>query len=166
VIDSQIHNINNINTSEGSVNMVVAAKEKQNTKEKTYEMNFRIRANAVKAKIETQTGKKITWNELSERANLDAEVLSRIMNGTQKHIRLNEAIAIAAALKTTVSYLVDFHDTHYMLDNTRKFRNSLSNTLKQVATQRKVLDQREVETKEQLEYYDRILYRVDPLDEH
>lgn len=146
--------------------MVVAAKEKQNTKEKTHEMNFRIRANAVKANIEMRTGKKITWNELSERANLDSEVLSRIMNGSQKHIRLNEAIAIATALKTTVSYLSDLRDTHYMLDNTRKHRTTLAKNLKQVATQRKVLDQREIETLEQLEYYDRILYRVDPLDEH
>lgn len=166
MINSQIHNINNINTSEGSVNMVVAAKEKQNTKEKTHEMNFRIRANAVKANIEMRTGKKITWNELSERANLDSEVLSRIMNGTQKHIRLNEAIAIATALKTTVSYLSDSPDTHYMLDNTRKFRNSLANTLKQVESQRKVLDQRESETTEQLTYFEYILYNVDPLDEH
>jgi transcriptional regulator with XRE-family HTH domain len=146
--------------------MVVAAKEKQNTKEKTHEMNFRIRANAVKANIEMRTGKKITWNELSERANLDSEVLSRIMNGTQKHIRLNEAIAIATALKTTVSYLSDSPDTHYMLDNTRKFRNSLANTLKQVESQRKVLDQRESETTEQLTYFEYILYNVDPLDEH
>ena len=43
--------------------MVVAAKEKQNTKEKTHEMNFRIRANAVKANIEMRTGKKITWKD-------------------------------------------------------------------------------------------------------
>ncbi len=166
MVGLQIRDINNINIRKGSVNMVLAAKEKQNTKEKTYEMNFRIRANDVKARIELQTGKKITWNELSERAQLDSEVVSRIMNGTQKHIRLNEAIAIATALKTTVSYLSDLPDTHYMLDNTRKHRNTLANTLKQVESQRKVLDQRESETKEQLQYYDRILYRVDPLDEH
>tara|TARA_B100000475_G_scaffold107755_1_gene78592 strand:- start:196 stop:636 length:441 start_codon:yes stop_codon:yes gene_type:complete len=146
--------------------MVVAVKVRQNTKDITSEKHFRIRANKVKAIMEQKTGKKITWNKLSEMAGLDAECLSRIMNGTQKHIRLNEAVAIAAALKTTVSYLSDSPETHYMLDNTRKFRNILAKTLHVVATQRKVLDQREIETLEQLEYYDRILYRIDPLDEH
>ena len=52
-----------------------------------YEKIFRQRAVAVKEKLEKQQGKKITWNELAEKANLDPETTSRILNGTQKNIR-------------------------------------------------------------------------------
>ena len=131
-----------------------------------YEKIFRQRAVAVKEKLEKQQGKKITWNELAEKANLDPETTSRILNGTQKNIRLHEAIGIADALKTTVSYLCDFHDTKFMLDQTRStyqyFVTDLENNLQAQA----YLKEREVQIKKQLEYFQKILYRVDALDEH
>ncbi len=131
-----------------------------------YEKIFRQRAIAIKEKLEKQQGKKITWNELAEKANLDPETTSRILNGTQKNIRLHEAIGIADALKTTVSYLVNFHDTKFMLDQTRStyqyFVTDLENNLQAQA----YLKEREEQIKKQLEYFQKILYRVDALDEH
>ena len=79
---------------------------------------------------------------------------------------MHEAIGIADALKTTVSYLVNFHDTKFMLDQTRStyqyFVTDLENNLQAQA----YLKEREVQIKKQLEYFQKILYRVDALDEH
>ena len=125
-----------------------------------YEKIFRQRAVAVKEKLEKQQAKKITWNELAEKANLDSETTSRILNGTQKNIRLHEAIGIADALQTTVSYLCDFHDTKFMLNQTREtyqyFVTDLENNLQAQAS----LKEREVQIKKQLEYFEKTIMRI------
>lgn len=131
-----------------------------------YEKNFRLRANKVKAKLEKLRGKKITYQTIADHSGLPVEVVARVLNGSQKHIRLGEAMGIASSLKTTVSYLVKFPDTDYMLDHTRKLRDYLTETLSQVEKQRQLLDQREKQSLEQLNYIDTILTSVDVLDEH
>jgi len=131
-----------------------------------YELNFRLRANKVKAKLEKLRGKKITYQYIADHSGLPVEVVARVLNGSQKHIRLGEAIGIASSLETTVSYLVQFPDTDYMLDHTRRLRDYLTETLSQVKKRRQVLDNREKQSLEQLNYIDTILTSVDALDEH
>ena len=111
-------------------------------------------------------GKKITYQTIADHSGLPVEVVARVLNGSQKHIRLGEAMGIASSPKTTVSYLVKFPDTDYMLDHTRKLRDYLTETLSQVEKQRQLLDQREKQSLEQLNYIDTILTSVDVLDEH
>ena len=131
-----------------------------------YEANFRLRANQVKKKIEANMGKKLTYATIAEIAGSETEIITRIFNGSQKNIRLGEAIGIAKALKTTVSYLANSEDTTYMLENTRRVYDYLRSDHENNVQAQGYLKDREKEIAKNINYFEAILQRVDALDEH
>ena len=131
-----------------------------------YEANFRLRANQVKKKIEENMGKKLTHAAIAEIAGAETETIARIFNGSQKNIRLGEAIGIAKALRTTVSYLANSEDTTYMLENTRRVYDYLTSDHDNNIQAQAYLKEREKEITKNVDYFDAILQRVDALDEH
>jgi DNA-directed RNA polymerase sigma subunit (sigma70/sigma32) len=141
-------------------------KSEKNKSAYDYEQNFRLRANKVKAKLEKSGGKKITYQYIADHSGLPVEVVARVLNGSQKHIRLREAIGIASSLQTSVSYLAKVPDADYILDHTRLLREYLKETLSQVQKQREFLLDREKGSSEQLNYIETTLNRIDVLNEH
>tara|TARA_R100001015_G_scaffold2145_1_gene633 strand:- start:1828 stop:2295 length:468 start_codon:yes stop_codon:yes gene_type:complete len=131
-----------------------------------YEANFRLRANKVKKKIEVNMGKKLTHAAIAEIAGAETETIARIFNGSQKNIRLGEAIGIAKALHTTVSYLANSEDTTYMLENTRRVYDYLRSDHENNVQAQGYLKDREKEITKNIDYFEAILLRVDALDEH
>ena len=79
---------------------------------KKVEQTFSVRALKAKQSL------KLSYEELANKSRIDINTLKRIF-GAKQPARLHEAIAIADSLKTTVSYLVDYKDTRYMLSKTR-----------------------------------------------
>lgn len=131
-----------------------------------YEANFRLRSNRVKKKIEANLGKKITAAAIAEIAGAETETIARILNGSQKNVRLGEAIGIAKALQTTVSYLASSEDTTYMLENTRRVYDYLRSDLENNIQAQQYLQERQKEIVKNIDYFEAILQRVDALDEH
>jgi len=108
---------------------------------------------------------RLSYEELANKSGVDINTLKRILGGKQP-ARLHEAIEIADALQTTVSYLVDYKDTRYMLSKTRSFYDWL---LKEKETKKEEIsriNEKEKELDRHISYFTEILEKVDTFKEH
>jgi len=126
---------------------------------KKVEQTFSVRALKAKQSL------KLSYEELANKSRIDINTLKRIF-GAKQPARLHEAIAIADALKTTVSYLVDYKDTRYMLSKTRVFFDWLKNEKNSKEKEISSLRDKEKELDDHIEYFTEILVNVDTFKEH
>ena len=120
---------------------------------------FADRAIKVKHKL------KITYAALANTTGIDTDTIKRILHGKQP-AKLQEAFEIASALQTTVSYLSNYKDSKYMLENTRMMLLESTRSLDYITSQQAYLQSREVKLNETVNYLKMILGKIDALEEH
>lgn len=129
------------------------------TKLKQIEKRFAERALKAKQKL------KISYEKIANHSMIEINTVKRILNSKQP-ARLHEAIGIADALQTTVSYLVDYKDTRYMLSQTRLFRDWLVKEKELKKREMEYLAGKGKEIEDHLAYFEEILEKVDTFKEH
>lgn len=129
------------------------------SKLKEIEQRFAERSLKAKQKL------KFSYEKIANHSSIEINTVKRILNGKQP-ARLHEAIGIADALQTTVSYLVDYKDTRYMLSQTRLFHDWLVKEKNLKEQQYAWLANNEKEIEDHLRYFEEILEKVDTFKEH
>lgn len=120
---------------------------------------FAERATKVKHKLN------VTFATISENTEIDLDTIKRIFHGKQP-AKLQEAFKIASALQTTVSYLSNYKDSKYMLENTRMMLLESTRSLGYINSQQAYLESRAIKLTEHVTYLKTILGKIDALNEH
>ena len=126
---------------------------------KKVQQTFSVRALKAKQSL------KLSYEELANKSRIDINTLKRIF-GAKQPARLHEAIAIADSLKTTVSYLVDYKDTRYMLSKTRVLFEWLKAEKESREKEVAFLHSKERELDDHIAYFTEILMNIDTFKEH
>ena len=105
------------------------------------------------------------YGEIAKASKLEVSLVKRIFNGHQEP-KLSEVAGIAAALGTTINYLVNHEDTEYMLKKTRDIHSDCLKFQGELQQMAAWLEKTIAMNDYQLRYYEHILSRVDALNEH